>query len=232
MKRTILALLIYGLCTPVLSAAQDVTQLVAKVKARIDAVKDYTATGKMKTNVSFLKVPVANVVILFKKPNQLKIRNEKGISFVPKGAVSINLNNVLSNGSYTVLDAGIDKIAGIPVKVVKLLPADDNADIVLSTLYIDEARQVILRTKTTTRDNGSYELEMSYGKYVSFGLPDKIVFSFNTKDYKLPKGVTFDFDDGTAVKQDAGKTKDRKGRAEITISTYMINKGLPDDIFK
>lgn len=232
MKRTILALLIYGVCTPVFSAAQDVTQLVAKVKDRIDGVKDYTATGKMKTNVSFLKVPVANVVILFKKPNLLKIRNEKGISFVPKGAVSINLNNVLSNGSYTVLDAGIDKIAGIPVKVVKLLPADDNADIVLSTLYIDEARQVILRTKTTTRDNGSYELEMSYGKYVSFGLPDKIVFSFNTKEYKLPKGITFDFDDGTAAKQDAEKNKNRKGRAEITISTYTINKGLPDDVFK
>lgn len=232
MKRTILALLIYGVCTPVFSAAQNVTQLVAKVKDRIDGVKDYTATGKMKTNVSFLKVPVANVVILFKKPNLLKIRNEKGISFVPKGAVSINLNNVLSNGSYTVLDAGIDKIAGIPVKVVKLLPADDNADIVLSTLYIDEARQVILRTKTTTRDNGSYELEMSYGKYVSFGLPDKIVFSFNTKEYKLPKGITFDFDDGTAAKQDAEKNKNRKGRAEITISTYTINKGLPDDVFK
>lgn len=232
MKRTILALLIYGVCTPVFSAAQDVTQLVAKVKDRIDGVKDYTATGRMKTNVSFLKVPVANVVILFKKPNLLKIKNEKGISFVPKGAVSINLNNVLSNGSYTVLDAGIDKIAGIPVKVVKLLPADDNADIVLSTLYIDEARQVILRTKTTTRDNGSYELEMSYGKYVSFGLPDKIVFSFNTKEYKLPKGITFDFDDGTAAKQDAEKNKNRKGRAEITISTYTINKGLPDDVFK
>jgi len=216
----------------VISAAQDVTHLVEKVKARIDAVKDYTASGKMKTNVSFLKVPVANVLIWFKKPNQLKIRNEKGISFVPKGAVSINLNNVLSNGSYTVLDAGMDKIAGIPVKVVKLLPADDNADIVLSTLYIDESRQVILRTKTTTRDNGSYELEMSYGKYISFGLPDKIVFSFNTKDYKLPKGVTFDFDDGTPVKQDPEKNKNRKGRAEITISTYTINKGLSDDVFK
>lgn len=232
MKRPILALLIWCVLTPVISTAQDVTHLVEKVKARIDGVKDYTAWGKMKTNVSFLKVPVANVVIWFKKPNQLRIKNEKGISFVPKGAVSINLNNVLSNGSYTVLDAGIDKIAGIPVRVVKLLPSDDNAEVVLSTLYIDESRQVILKTKTTTRDNGSYELEMSYGKYISFGLPDKIVFSFNTKDYKLPKGVTFDFDDGTPVKQDPEKNKNRKGRAEITISTYTINKGLSDDVFK
>ena len=74
--------------------------------------------------------------------------------------------------------------------------------------------------------------DRSYGKYISFGLPDKIVFSFNTKDYKLPKGVTFDFDDGTPVKQDPEKNKNRKGRAEITISTYTINKGLSDDVFK
>jgi len=232
MKRSILTALTLLVLVPLFSKAQDITQLVEKVKAKIELVKDYTASGKMKTNVSFLKVPLANVMIYFKKPNQLKIKNEKGISFVPKGAVSINLNNVLGSGAYTVLDAGNDKVAGIPVKVVKLLPTDDDADIVLSTLYIDEARQVILKTRTTTRDNGSYELEMSYGKYVSYGLPDKIIFSFNTKDYKLPKGMTFDFDDGTAAKPEADKAKNRKGRAEITIGNYEINKGLSDEVFK
>ncbi len=232
MKRLLLTILMLCLFTPMLINAQDVNQLVEKVKAKIEQVKDYTAVGKMKTNVSFLKVPLANVVIYFKRPNQLKIKNEKGISFVPKGTVSINLNNVLSSGSYTALDAGVDKVGGMRVRVVKLLPSDENADVVLSTLYIDEVRQVILRSRTTTRDNGSYELEMSYGKYVSFGLPDKIIFSFNTKEYKLPKGMTFDFDDGTAARQEADKTKNKKGRAEITISSYNINKGLADDVFK
>ncbi len=33
------------------------------------------------------------------------------------------------------------------------------------------------------------------------GLPDQIIFSFNTQDFKLPKGVTFDYDDGTAKKK-------------------------------
>ena len=33
-------------------------------------------------------------------------------------------------------------------------------------------------------------LEMTYGKYAEYGLADKVIFSFNTKDYKLPKGVT------------------------------------------
>lgn len=213
-------------------AAQDVTTLVQKVKAKIELVNDYEASGKLKTNVSFLKVPIATVKVYFKKPNMLKIKNEKGISFVPKGAVNINMKNVLSSGKYTVLDAGNDKIGSTIVKVVKLLPEDDNGDVVLSTLYIDEANLVIRKSKTTTRDNGTYELEMDYGKYIVYGLPDKIIFSFNTKDYKMPKGVTFDFDDGTQAKKGDDKLKNKKGKVEIVFNSYNINKGLPDTVFQ
>ncbi|HEX2684209.1 MAG TPA: hypothetical protein VHL77_09765, partial [Ferruginibacter sp.] len=85
--------------------------------------------------------------------------------------------------------------------------------------------------KTTTRDNGTYELEMNYGKFTAFGLPDKIIFSFNTKDYKMPKGVTFDFDDGTKKKTPQERLKNQKGKIEISISNYLINKGITDGVF-
>ena len=212
-------------------AQQDAAALIKKIQAKLDLVNNYEASGKMKTNVTFLKVPEADVKIYYKKPNLLKIKNEKGISFVPKGAVSINLNNIISNGKFTALDAGVDKVGGVVVKVIKLLPEDDNADVVLSTLYIDETNLVIRKAKTTTRENGSYELEMTYGKYTEYGLPDKIIFSFNTKDYKLPKGVTFDFDDGSEAKKTADKAKNKKGRAEIVINSYIINKGIADAVF-
>ena len=215
------------------SKAQDVNALITKVKNNIDRVNDYVATARMVTNVSFLKVPDADVSVYFKKPNKLKIKNEKGISFVPKGAVSINLNNILSGSKYTAIDAGTDKINNTTVRVIKLLPMDDNADVVLSTVYIDEANLVIRRAKTTTRTSGSYQLEMNYGKYAPYGLPDKIVFSFDTKDYKLPKGITFDFDDGTQNRKTAAeKAQNRNGKAEITFSNYSINKGVSDASFK
>lgn len=208
---------------------QDVNAIIQQVKAKIELVNDYEATGKMKTNVSFLKVPEADVKIYFKKPNKLKIKNEKGISFVPKGAVSINLNNILT-GAYTALDAGTDKINGTTVRIIKLLPNDDNADVVLSTIYVDVPNAVILKAKTTTRENGSYQLDMTYGKYIQYGLPNQVIFTFDTKDYKLPKGVTFDFDDGTANKP-ADPNKSKKGRAEILFYQYSINKGVPDAVF-
>ncbi|MEO6731889.1 MAG: hypothetical protein ABIN01_11790 [Ferruginibacter sp.] len=214
------------------TAQEDVNALIKKVSAKIDKVNNYEASGKMKTNVTFLKVPESVVKIYFKKPNKLKIKNEKGISFVPKGAVSINLSNIINGGKYTALDAGTDKIGNTVVRVVKLLPEDDNADVVLSTVYIDEAKQIIRKAKTTTRENGSYQLEMTYSKYTAYGLPDKIIFTFNTKDYKLPKGVTFDFDDGKEVKKTTPDSlKKNQGMAEITFYSYTINKGVSDDVF-
>ncbi len=230
MKKILLLNLFFPFC--LFSYAQDVNVLVQKVKEKINKVNDYTADAKMKTNVSFLKVPVANVKLYFKKPGQLKIVNEKGISFIPKGAVNMNMNNVFSSGKYTVLDAGNDKIGKTDVKVVKLLPEDENADVVLSTLYIDAANEVILKTKTTTRDNGTYELEMLYGNNISYSLPAKIIFTFNTKDYKMPKGVTFDFEDGSKKKTTGDKMKNKTGKIELTVNNYKINKGIPAAVFK
>jgi outer membrane lipoprotein-sorting protein len=208
--------------------AQAPDVLLQKVRARLDQVNDYQATGTMKTNVPFLKVPEAQVTVYFKRPDKLKIRNDKGISLVPRGAVTISLNNLL-RGAYTVLDAGADTAGGRTVRVIKLLPKDDNADLVLSTLYIDEPRLLIVKARTTTRENGTYEVEMSYGKYGTYALPDNVVFAFNTKDYKLPKGITFDYDDGSAKHPPA---TGGKGRVEIHYSSYIINKGVADSVFQ
>jgi len=212
-------------------AAQDISEIVKNAKEKIGKVKDYEASGRMKTTVAFLKIPVANVKVYFKGPNKLKVKSEKGVSFIPKGTVSINMNNILNRDKFTIIDGGTDKIGTTMVRVAKLLPEDDNSDVVLSTIYIDPVNNLIRKARTTTRDNGSYELEMTYGKYSDYALPDKIIFSFNAKDYKLPKGVTFDFDDGAPPKSKE-KAINKKGRAEITFSNYIINKGVADSMFE
>ncbi|MEO5782491.1 MAG: hypothetical protein ABIQ07_04420 [Ginsengibacter sp.] len=228
MKKIFVFLFLFGFIVSC-SYAQDVNAILQKVKDKLNLVNDYEASGEMKTKVVFLKVPVANVKIYYKKPDKLKIKNEKGISFIPKGTVSININNVLTNNTFTALDAGVAKLGNTNVRVIKLLPEDDNNDVVLSTLYIDD-NFLILKAKTTTKDNGTYELEMSYGKYAAYGLPDKVIFTFNTKDYKIPKGVTFDYSEDKKKAPD--KTQTRKGTIQITYRSYLINKGLSEAIFK
>lgn len=221
----LLILLLIGICSTRAQTAQDVLQ---QVKAKLDRVNEYEAKGKMRTNVAFIRAPIANVKVYYKRPDKLLIVNETGISFIPKGSVNINMNNVfVTMRNFDIIDAGVDASG---LRVIKLLSKEDTSDIVLSTLYIDQKKQLIVRSKTTTKENGTYELEMSYGAYSEFGLPGKIIFSFNTKDYKLPKGITLDYDDGEK-KESTKKTKNEKGRVEITFSDYKINKGLPGKIF-
>lgn len=215
---------------------QTAEQLVQQVRDKLSKVNDYEAKATMKTNVIFIKAPIAKIKVYYKKPNKLRINNESGISFVPRGSVNINVSNIfLNSAGFDIIDVGKDPGSGH--RIIKLLPKEEDADIVLSTLYIDEQQGLVRKTKTTTRENGTYELEMTYGKYAEWGLADKLIFSFNTKEYKLPKGVSFDYDDGTKKPEapdnpGSNKGKNKKGKVEIVYSSYIINKGVPDTVFK
>ena len=212
--------------------AQDMTPLVQKVRAKIEQVKDYVAVGTMKTDVSFIKAPIGKVKVYFKKPDLFSIKKEGGISLLPKGGVSINMSSLMATTSFVALSAGEASVDGIKTRVVKLLPINENSEVILTTLYIQEATLLVLKAVTSTRENGTYEMTMQYGAYQQYGLPDKVIFSFNTKDYKLPKGITLEFEEDTKPLTEAEKIKNRKGRVEINYSSYTINQGLADAVFK
>ena len=65
--KKILFLFSFILLATAAAKAQDVNALIQKIKQKLDQVKDYEASGKMKTNVAFLKVPVADIKLYFKK---------------------------------------------------------------------------------------------------------------------------------------------------------------------
>lgn len=229
MKKIFLAFLMVWIIVS-FASAQEVKELLKKVKNQYDLVNDYVADGKMKTNVLFIKAPIANVKVYYKKPDKIKIINEKGISFVPKGTININLNNVLGLDNYEAIDGGKEKINGMECRVVKIFPLSDEENISRATLYIDETRLVTLKSVISTKEHGTYELLLTFKNYIAFGLPDKVELSFNTKDYKLPKGISLDFDNG-ADKDKADKLKNKKGKVEIVYSNYSINKGVSDTVF-
>jgi outer membrane lipoprotein-sorting protein len=228
MKRILVFLLV--IIAGVQLQAQDVKALLQQVKLKYDKVNDYTATGKMKTNVVFIKAPVATVKIYYKRPDKLKIKNESGISFIPKGSVNINMNNVLGLNNFEAVASGTEKVNGTDCKVVKIFPLSDEENITRATLYIDEKQLLVLKSVISTKENGTYELVLNYKNYAAYGLPDKVELTFNTKDYKLPKGVSIDYDNGTNKANEA-KMKNKKGKVEITYSNYSINKGVPDSVF-
>ena len=218
-----------GLGMPMQTMAQA-DPLIEKVSQKLAQVNDYVAEGVMKTDVAFIKASLGKVKVYFKKPNLLKVKKEGGISLLPRGGVSLTINTLLNTKQYTTIPAGNQVLNGKNLTVIKLIPTDDNLDWVISTLWIDPLEALVYKTATTTKENGSYEIMMQYGEYAKQGLASKIIFSFNTKDYKLPNGITLEFgDEDPAAKQKALKNK--KGTIEITYSKYTINKGVPNNIF-
>ena len=208
----------------------QVDPLIERVSQKLGLVNDYVAEGVMKTDVSFIKASLGKVKVYFKKPNLLKVKKEGGISLLPKGGVSVTINSLLNTKQYIALPAGTQEYKGKTLRVIKLVPTDDKLDWVISTLWIDPTDALVYKTFTTTKENGSYEITMEYGSYANLGLPSKIIFAFNTKDYKLPNGITLEFgDEDPTAKQKALKNK--KGRIEITYTNYVINKGVSNTMF-
>jgi outer membrane lipoprotein-sorting protein len=224
-------LLLSGLLLTVITQAQNEEALLQAVKTKLEKVTDYEATGKMKLDVSFINAPESKVAIYFKKPNKFKVKKDGGISILPKGGVSVNMASLLPTGSYQSVTAGKGVVDGENTTIVKLIPSDEASEVILSTLYIDEKESVIRKAVVTTKESGTYEVGMSYAKYTAWGLPDKVVFSFNTKDYKLPKGIAFEYEKGGQKKVE-DKAKVKKGTVTITYENYKINKGVDEKVFQ
>jgi outer membrane lipoprotein-sorting protein len=222
-------LVFYWLLPVHVMMGQDAQSLVQLVKSKLAMVSSYEAAGTLVTRVSYLKVPPSSVTVYYKRPDKFAVRNEKGISLVPKSMLRFSLTGVLE-GKSAVIDMGNELLDGATVRVVKLLPASEDQDIVLSTLYIDPASALVRKARCTTKEYGTYEVSLSYGRWKSVGLPDKIVCSFNTKDYQLPKGLTFDYDDGSKQKEGSAASG-QKAEVEIDYHSYQVNKKFPDSVF-
>lgn len=207
---------------------QDVKDLLAAVRAKVEQVRDYTADAHLVIDVSFMKVPPSDVKVYFKRPDQFRILKQGGISILPKGGLNVSLNALLKEGDFASIDAGIDG----GDRVVKLVPLKDGGDVVLTTLYIEEATLLVRKAVTTTRNNGTFELDLDYGKYAAYALPDKAVFIFNTAGYKLPKGLSLDYDpNGAGSSAAPPPPADAKGKIVLNYTRYAINKGVPPGIF-
>lgn len=235
MTRYVKFLTLLLLCSISAGAQQtDAEALFYRLRDKVVSVKDYTARVKMKIDISFMRVPQLNGTLYFKSPDKLRLERHGGISIMPRKSVNLTLNNLIPSGGATVIDAGADVVAGRPVRVLKVVPNNDQTDIVLTKMWVDEERLLPLRTETTTRDNGTVKMELEYGRYTDLALPDKVTFLLDVKEYKMPKGVTMDYDDGseaTELKKTNDQKKSKKGKIQITYLDYKINTGLSDAVF-
>jgi outer membrane lipoprotein-sorting protein len=224
---TLLALL--ALATA--AQAQTADELFATVRTKVLQVKDYVADVNMKIDVAFMQVPMLKGKLYYKAPDKMKLERNGGISILPRKNINMTLSNLIPTGKVTVIDMGITTLKDKKLRLLKVVPDEDNNGIVLTKMWLDEKELLVTHTETTTFNDGTVIMDLDYKNYNKYGLPDKVKIFMDLKEYKLPKGVTMDYND-VLEKTDKDKTaKKQKGTIEIRYLNYTINKGIPDAIF-
>ncbi len=228
-------LLAFAFLMPMLAGAESLSadELFNQVRARITSVKDYTADVRMLIDISYMKVPPLGGKLYYKAPDKVKLERRGGITILPKKGMSMSLNTSIPEGAATVIDGGYDTKDGRKLRVIKVVPDNDEQGIILTKMWIDEEKKLVLQTETTTRENGTISMELVFGKYADYALPDKIIFHLDVKGFKLPQGITMDYDAAgvSADEVSDAQNKKTKGKIKITYLKYDINTGLSDDIF-
>jgi hypothetical protein len=125
---------------------------------------------------------------------------------------------------------GDEKIGPVLTRIVNVIPTSEASDIILGKFWIDPLQKVIIRSEFTTRSNGTIVTGYSYGSYVSYGLPDQMVFFVDAKKFKMPKNATGNTENSDATKKETG-TLNSTGKITVDLTGYLVNKGISDQIF-
>lgn len=208
---------------------KDPDRILQKVVANFEKIKDYEVDVNIKVDVEFLKVPESNAKIFFKQPDKIALKSE-GFAMLPKNGFNFSPASLLKD-DYTSIYEKEEILNDHKTAVIKVIPLGTNADVILSTLWIDEEKNVIRKIESTTKINGTFTIDFSYDEKMNYVLPSKMVFSFNIDKMNLPSGMMGEPETKKESKKNLGSTI-TKGKVYVNYSNYKVNKGIPDSVFE
>lgn len=208
---------------------RDPEALLKGLKIKFNSVKDYSADVVIKVKVDFLKVPITRAKIYYKAPNKIKVDAE-GFAMLPRNGLDF-ANTSMLNNPYTAIYVKDELVKGVNCAVVKVIP-NDGGEVVISTMWIDPANSELKKFTTTTKANGTFDVQLTYDpKQPKLVMPTQLLISFDVDKIQLPKGVSGDLTGESAHVDKADKSKSTRGQIVIDYANYKINQGLKDAIF-
>lgn len=214
----------------IFSQSKNPEEILKHVADNFNKVKDYTAEISIKVNVEFIKVPEAKAKIFFKQPDKVHLKSD-GFAMLPKNGMEFSPTSLI-NTKHTAIYENDVLLDGIKTSVVKIIPLGNQDDIILSTLWIDQDKQLIRKVESTTKTNGIFVIDFSYSDGFKYPLPEEIVFSFNTDKMNIPLNINDDSTTEKPKKKNGKPDGITKGRVIVKYSNYEVNKGIPDSVFE
>ena len=204
--------------------------MLEKVKLEFEKVEDYQVDVKIKVDVDFLKMPDREATIYYKKPDKFHIDSEN-FAMLPKSGLNFSPLGFL-NYKYTAFYEREDTVNGILTSVIKVIPLEGDADVILSSFWVDTKRNLILKVESSRKPQGTYIIDLKYLKTSEgFWLPSTLVFSFTVDRSLLPR--RFNEPDASESKQKTNDPeKTETGKVYLNYSNYRVNAGLTDEFFE
>ena len=208
---------------------KDPEAILEKVKKEFEKVEDYKVDVKIKIDIDFLKMPDREATIYYKKPDKFFIDSEN-FAMLPKSGMDFSPISFL-NYKYTAFYEKEDTVNGRQTYVIKVIPLEGNADVIISTLWIDTIRNIILKVESSKKPQGTFTIDLDYLKTSEgFWLPSSLVFSFTIEGsfYQAMSRESIQKEIDSTNKSEEKKT----GKVYLTYSNYEVNIGLSDSIFE
>ncbi len=104
---------------------------------------------------------------------------------LPKEGLDISPVGLLKE-KYSAFYLKEDTIDGIKTVVIKVIPLDEQSEIVLTTLWIDQTKNIIRKAESSTKLNGTFTIDLKYNNQFKYPLPSEMIFSFNIDRMNIP----------------------------------------------
>lgn len=222
-----LTLTLFIITVSLFAQKPDPETILENVKNEFEKVDDYQVNVQIHVDVEFLKMPDRQATIFYKKPDKLHIESEN-FTLLPKSGLNFSPLGFLSY-KYTAFYVREDTLNSRKVSVIKVIPIEGDAEVILSTFWIDTERNLILKIESSRKPQGTFTVDLEYLKTVgNFWLPSSIVFTFNLEPALLPGKIAEEFYKG----KNNDDSKDKTGKVYLYYSDYKVNQELPDNIFE
>jgi outer membrane lipoprotein-sorting protein len=209
--------------------AQTPNQLINGVNEKFKKVNDYTAAVKVACDIPFIRIDPINGKVYYKKPDHFKVKST-GILILPKQNINFYYTAIADTLNYTAVKSGEEVIAGKKTQVISVIPHTDTSDLVLGKFWIDETESLVLKSQLTTKSQGTILIEEFYSDMRQYALPEKMIFTVDVQKFKVPKIIAVDINKTATADKNAAK--DQKGKITLTFSSYEVNKGIDNNVFK
>lgn len=168
--------------------AEQATKLLELLRAKAERVQSFTARVTLEVAIPSFHVPPAHGIVTAILPDSIRFESDQ-LTFIPKGGWQLNPLVLLQRHQFIAI-AGEQAPKGMTT--LRLFPSDESNDILAAKLTVDLRDTTVTSAEIITRTSGTIQLDMTYGKFRSLLLPDRIILHLRVPTIALPKALTGD----------------------------------------